>query len=522
MGNFEELKTFSFSQISCDSSTIDREYKRSSKSRRFMEEVDAVLRDFNDNKSDDDEAEDVLYELLRTPIHAFQNINMDDIVAKEFSRLSMKDREQALNDIHGVSGEVDETKEFVEDKLREFERELSELTRSKCGAYHIALSLDNDYVCNEAFRLRFLRADRFDVALAVDRFVRHFETKLELFGPELLARDIVQDDLTEEDRMAIVEETLFEMPVRDMRGRMVLMKCTPPMIGKSSIRAIERGFFYFGMTMTEDEETQRKGYVVVTYNIGQHLNWQYMSHRRSISSRWGTILSIMPLRTDAFHLCSDSIVWKPLFAMFKFGLSMSTGFRARVREHIGSLKEILFNLQTYGISTQHYPVLEGGYEAMQRLTAERFEKRSILEQEKARKFLNQQEGIGRTHPSSSQSLQIGIPGQNDVLLGRGKACYGHTGNLRFRSLVCEMANIYDHAGFAGKQKVSVDIVKTIHSREGRFLKDDGFGWVEVDNETAEKKVSHAFRTLRRSNLKKKTAETQKDEDTEIRKRSRMG
>lgn len=469
-----------------------------------MEEVDVVLQDTEAMQSDDEEPEDVLYELLKTPIHAFQNINMDAILAKELCSLSMEDREKALNDIHGVSGEVKETKQFIEDKLGEFENELSAWTKSKCVAYQKALSLNKDYVCNGAFRLRFLRADRFDVALAVDRFVRHFETKLELFGPELLARDIVQADLTDEDRLAIIEETVFEMPVRDMRGRLVMMKCTPPMIGESSVRAIERSGFYCGTAMSKDEETQRKGVVVVTYNVGQKLTWQYMSHRRNISSRWGKIASAVLVRHDAFHLCSDSIVWKPLFAMFKFGASMNS--RVRVREHMGSLKEILFDLQTYGIPTQLYPVLEGGFQSMQKLTTEYLKQLALLEeQENARNIGDLHENSFLMAPSTLQHIHIGVPAPDDVLLGRGKACYGHTGNLRFRSLVFEMAKIYDHAGFAGKQKVSANIVETIRSRKGRFLvKDDGFGWVEVDNDTAEKKVSHAFRTLRRSKLRKQS------------------
>ena len=64
-----------------------------------------------------------------------------------------------------------------------------------------------------------------------------------------------------------------------------------------------------------------------------------------------------------------------------------------------------------------------------------------------------------------------------------------------------MSDFYNRAAFAGKQGVSANIVKAVHERNGRFLKDDGLGWVEVDDETAEKKVSHSFRTLR-SKMKK--------------------
>lgn len=40
------------------------------------------------------------------------------------------------------------------------------------------------------------------------------------------------------------------------------------------------------------------------------------------------------------------------------------------------------------------------------------------------------------------------------------------------------------------------IIKMVKEATGRFLKDDGDGWVEVDDNKVRAKVSHSFRTLR--------------------------
>jgi hypothetical protein len=88
------------------------------------------------------------------------------------------------------------------------------------------------------------------------------------------------------------------------------------------------------------------------------------------------------------------------------------------------------------------------------------------------------------------------PGQNDVLLGRGKLYYCHPGNRRLKRIVMEQIGLYEEAGYAEKYRVSADVVKFINSMSGRFLREDDNGWVEVDDDAAIKKVSHGFRTLR--------------------------
>jgi hypothetical protein len=56
-----------------------------------------------------------------------------------------------------------------------------------------------------------------------------------------------------------------------------------------------------------------------------------------------------------------------------------------------------------------------------------------------------------------------------------------------------------------KTQLARIIVEKIHERGGRFLKQEGAGWVEIDDETARTKVSHTFRNHRiaaRTALKK--------------------
>lgn len=102
--------------------------------------------------------------------------------------------------------------------------------------------------------------------------------------------------------------------------------------------------------------------------------------------------------------------------------------------------------------------------------------------------------------------RINVPGPNDVLLGRGKLIQEHTGNLRFRHIVENHREMYETARRLEKTLLASKIVEILQQTGGRFVKRDGTGWAEVDDETARYKVSHSFRNKRLAENQKKGRE----------------
>lgn len=69
----------------------------------------------------------------------------------------------------------------------------------------------------------FLRCDQFNVQIAAQRIVKHFEIKRELFGDKCLARTLRMSDLNEDD-MEVLNSGLFHLqPTRDVAGRLVMV-----------------------------------------------------------------------------------------------------------------------------------------------------------------------------------------------------------------------------------------------------------------------------------------------------------
>jgi hypothetical protein len=108
--------------------------------------------------------------------------------------------------------------------------------------------------------------------------------------------------------------------------------------------------------------------------------------------------------------------------------------------------------------------------------------------------------------------RVGVPSRNDVLLGRGRGLFQHVGNLRYRTLIDNVTDDHATASVTKKTQITWEIVEAVKKTSGRFLKDDGAGWVEVKNEVARLKVSHAFRTFRRLKAESKSSSDGKSEE----------
>lgn len=146
---------------------------------------------------------------------------MDRIIAKEMTDLSMQEREKAENDVHGIGNEGEENPLQVQTGLLQLEHHLDYM--KKGTVYEEAENQDYNYVSNRKFRLMFLRADRYNPKEAAERMIRFFDLKKSLFGTEKLVKDITMDDLDEDD-METLRSGYMQLPAYcDMAGRTILV-----------------------------------------------------------------------------------------------------------------------------------------------------------------------------------------------------------------------------------------------------------------------------------------------------------
>jgi hypothetical protein len=145
----------------------------------------------------------------------------DAFFARELNKLSIKERDEVLQDVHGVSDVMSEDPTFVRQFLKDLDLELAKIPDADKAGYLQAKQQNPEYVRDEEFLLMFLRADSFDVRNAATRLLSFFQAKLELFGPDKLGKDITLDDLSQDDIECLESGYCQVLPGRDRAGRAI-------------------------------------------------------------------------------------------------------------------------------------------------------------------------------------------------------------------------------------------------------------------------------------------------------------
>ncbi|KAL3923397.1 MAG: hypothetical protein SGILL_001678 [Bacillariaceae sp.] len=191
------------------------------------------------------------------------------------------------------------------------------------------------------------------------------------------------------------------------------------------------------------------------------------------------ILQWLPFRYTAFHLCANDFFTKALTPVVKLGIGRD--YRARLRVHHGEHLECRYSLMSFGIPMDCFPL---SYDGKVKLKDHH-------------KFIAKQRVREEALQIRGSFSGVDLPGDKDILLGRGKAIYNHKGNVWMRHLVAENYDLFDDAKYGEKAEITSQLVAIMKDKGGHFLKlmPDGW-WVDADDKLAEDKVSHAFRTAR--------------------------
>lgn len=260
-----------------------------------------------------------------------------------------------------------------------------------------------------------------------------------------------------------------------------------------------RAAWYTLDSMSSDIDTSTNGLIWIHYLSGvdrSKLNRKGMQQIAQFSR-------CVPCRLRAMHICDTDSETSGLYQDLILRIT-DAGSRVRLKYHsgtslefvmlskrlknwhsnichdLGSHIEVVYQLQTFGIQGRILPLTKNG---------------EILV-DGHHKWLRRQK---RREDDSSNAQRVLIPTNKDVLAGRGRGVQEHVGNLRFRHLVAELQEEYDALKdlFGAKGMVADKVIREILSGGGRFLKDDGIGWVPLKDSEAREKVSMTFRSRRK-------------------------
>ena len=143
---------------------------------------------------------------------------------------------------------------------------------------------------------------------------------------------------------------------------------------------------------------------------------------------------------------------------------------------------------TFGIPSEAFPLSENG-EIKPPKNLELMKKREL----KTESQMGPKENVE----------QLGVlPGEKDILLGRGRNFRHHPGNVRFHRIIEMHEAQYENSSRYRKQLLSDAVLNLVKQDGARFLKKkSGCGWLEVSDEISRERVCHAFRNRRLATAK---------------------
>ena len=285
------------------------------------------------------------------------NFSVETSLADELLKLDFKDRAELQEEIHGVRcGAAEETPEFVERSLSEFDAELNarrEQTPTNNVLRNVVpiSSLDEEaakaakskcYLNDPDVRLRFLRCDLFVVEKAVARLITFLEFTSDLFGDFVAERPIRISDFNSKEEIALQNSRVQYLPFRDRSGRRVLAS-----VGTSNfdldVNLRFKILMYLHWVVSEDVETQRKGVVIITwiFDEAENKTWEKTlrpAMKNGIRPVHSKHFASLPVRLASLqhYYVHDTLFFRSMAALYVFHVEAEC--RKLYKSHFGKLR----------------------------------------------------------------------------------------------------------------------------------------------------------------------------------------
>jgi hypothetical protein len=295
---------------------------------------------------------------------------------REVVKLSNQQVQKIGEDLIGVADRVHVPESAISELHQEIERLVSGGT-FPTEAYQLACEIDRGYATSRRLGLAFLRSVEGSSKRAAKRYVRHFATKLDLFGRDKLCKDIELSDLDQYDMEALESGGFQVLKEKDRAGRPVLFGRYTCMKYRSVTNMV-RALWYVWSSIVEEEEAQKSGIVAIGFENGkrplerfdnqslEEAGASYDLHATSSDGGFDRdlargILSLplsLPIRPVGYHICADSSQWQGISDMVS--VTLCKFVRLRLRFHYGTTQEAKYQLMTNGVPADSIPVTDDG------------------------------------------------------------------------------------------------------------------------------------------------------------------
>lgn len=394
---------------------------------------------------------------------------IDKVWAKELYDMDADDRENIINEIHGIKSKraIKETQESINEAIISFrsflETNLDQELDNRDSIvppvtkdpYRRAVSeLWSDYITSKPFLIKFLRICHYNFEDAALRYFRYLDLLHLLFGDDSLTRPLELTDLTKRELRYLRKGQMQLLPSRDRAGRRIFAfsGCDD---WQFNIREKYRINIYLIDVLSDDITTQKLGAVSlnaprVRYDIGDNpFGFEGMTLRVGKQELLGgkcteaqffrKINEAVPIRFSAIHY------FAPPTIIYNIGRAIILSLLGKdhwkiVRFHAGSQLECNYSLRSFGIPHEDITITEGNNIKTKNVQKFINARRSIEsfrqnQREKRAQMKEQQQPLEEMYPSIEEECPgIECPGVDCIVFG-DKAWNGLPANIEFREML---------------------------------------------------------------------------------------
>jgi CRAL/TRIO domain len=194
----------------------------------------------------------------------------------------------------------------------------------------------------------------FSLQLAVKRFVKYWEKRVEAFGPIHAFQPLTLDGPLKDDTATLDIGVLAIIRRKNARN---ILYFDPSKSDKtkytreSALRAVWYGLH----ALLEDTEVQKRGVIALNYNA----NFRLSNRDPPLTKKcFSTLKGALPLRISAIHGTHVPYVYGCVIALVM--VFLGERLRKRIIVHNGTNEEVIAALELYGISIEDIPIDMGG------------------------------------------------------------------------------------------------------------------------------------------------------------------
>ena len=260
------------------------------------------------------------------------------------------------NNIYKQSPTPIETDTLINESLTRFNSILDTIEIDEKHGYLMAKEKCPD-LCDDSFKLIFLRCEVFNVEKSVCRFVQYWNMRLEVFGEELAFLPMTLDGAMKQDVDAMQLQYLqLAKDTTDPYGRSLLLFDFNVEGGSASSKSLLRVVWYQVHQALMKESVQKQGVVVYVRCLDSMKDWRPSLSKHIVTAGQG----ILPVRFAGMHFMNPPTFLSIIMRFIK--PLVGKKLRHRFYSHSGeTVDDVLASLDKFGLGRREMlPVSYGG------------------------------------------------------------------------------------------------------------------------------------------------------------------